>query len=96
MARAAGIPTVVDVEKVRDGTHDPGRALAAVAAEYHAPLVAVTRGEEGSLALCGGREVRTPAFRVTCVDSTGAGDAFHGGLPTPAVVDAMLLSGPRS
>lgn len=155
VARAAGIPTVVDVEKVRDGIHDllghidcilaaqafpealtgigdPGRALAAIAAEYHAPLVAVTLGEEGSLALCGGREIRTPAFRVTCVDSTGAGDAFHGGfvagclrnpdadledvltyanavaalncralgarggLPTPAEVDAMLLSGPRS
>ncbi len=102
VARAAGIPTVVDVEKVREGIHDllvlidciiaaeafpealtgfgdPGRALAAIAAEYRAPIVAVTLGEEGSLALCGGREIRTPAFRVACVDSTGAGDAFHGG-----------------
>jgi len=33
----------------------------------------------GSLALCQGREIRTPAFRVPCVDSTGAGDAFRGG-----------------
>lgn len=102
LARAAGIPTVVDVEKVRDGIDDllrhidciiaaeafpaaltgfgdPGRALAALAAEYRAPLVAMTLGEQGSLALCGGREIRTPAFPVTCVDSTGAGDAFHGG-----------------
>jgi len=101
-ARQAGIPTVVDVEKVRDGIHellsnidaiiaaqpfpaaltgyaDQGRALAAMASEYNAPLVAVTLGEEGSLALCGGREFRTPAFPVECVDSTGAGDAFHGG-----------------
>lgn len=102
LARAAGIPTVIDVEKVRDGigellTHidaiiaaeqfpaaltgyaEPGKALAAIAAEYRAPLVSVTLGEEGSLTLCGGREIRTPAFSVTCVDSTGAGDAFRGG-----------------
>ena len=101
-AREAGIPTVVDVEKVRNGIHEllssidaiiaaepfppaltgyteHGKALAAMAAEFKAPLVAVTLGEEGSLALCGGREFRTPAFPVDCVDSTGAGDAFHGG-----------------
>ncbi len=110
------------------GFGDPGRALAAMAKEYRAPLVAVTLGDQGSLALCGGREIRTPAFPVTCVDSTGAGDAFHGGfvagclrnpagevedvlayanavaalncrgvgarggIPTPAEVDAMLMS----
>jgi sulfofructose kinase len=101
-ARAAGIPTVVDVEKVRDGIHDllsnidaivaaeqfpsaltghadTGRALAAMAREFNAALVAVTLGAEGSLTWCGGREFRTRAFPVTCVDSTGAGDAFHGG-----------------
>jgi len=101
-AREAGIPTVVDVEKVRDGIEgllasidaiiaaepfptaltgysDMGRALEAIAREYRTPLVAVTLGEQGSLALCEGREIRTPAFPVSCVDSTGAGDAFHGG-----------------
>ncbi|MFN7984028.1 MAG: PfkB family carbohydrate kinase [Vicinamibacterales bacterium] len=118
-ARAVGIPTVVDVERVRDGVTDllrsidviiaaqafptaltgysePGRALAAIAEEYGSPLVAVTLGEEGSLALCGGRELRTPAFPVQCVDSTGAGDAFHGGFvaaclrdPHTSVEDAM-------
>ena len=25
-----------------------------------------------------GREIRTPAFAVDCVDSTGAGDVFRG------------------
>jgi sugar/nucleoside kinase (ribokinase family) len=103
VARAAGIPTVVDIEHVRPGVDrllremdvilaaqpfpaaltgygEPGRALAALAREYPASaLVGVTLGEEGSLALCAGREIRTPAFRVECVDSTGAGDAFHGG-----------------
>ncbi|MEQ1728625.1 MAG: carbohydrate kinase family protein, partial [Vicinamibacterales bacterium] len=114
------------------GYGDQGRALAAIAAEYRAPIVAVTLGDEGSLALCGGREIRTPSFPVTCVDSTGAGDAFHGGfvaaclrkpdgeledvlayanavaalncrglgarggLPTPAEVNAMLMSRPGS
>ena len=61
------------------GYEDLGRALEAMAREYPASVVCVTLGEEGSLALCGGREVRTPAFAVDCVDSTGAGDAFRGG-----------------
>jgi sugar/nucleoside kinase (ribokinase family) len=56
-----------------------GRALEALADEFAAPLVCVTLGKEGSLARCGGREIRTPAFAVPCVDSTGAGDAFRGG-----------------
>ena len=44
------------------------------ARDFGAPLVCVTLGEEGSLAWCNGREIRTPAFQVDCVDSTGAGD----------------------
>jgi sulfofructose kinase len=102
-AREAGVPTIIDVEKVRPGIGDLlqqidiiiaaedfpsaltgyeeiGRALEAIAAEYpSARLVCVTLGEGGSLALCDGREIRTPAFQVDCVDSTGAGDAFRGG-----------------
>jgi len=61
------------------GYEQPGRALEAIAREYAAPLTCVTLGREGSLAWSGGREIRTPAFPVDCVDSTGAGDAFHGG-----------------
>jgi sulfofructose kinase len=101
-ARAAGIPTVIDVERLRPGVPellrsidvilaaehfpteltgyaDHGRALDAIGREYGAALVAVTLGGEGSLAWCDGCEIRTPAFDVTCVDTTGAGDAFHGG-----------------
>lgn len=62
------------------GYDQPGRALEAMAEEFAAPLVCVTLGDEGSLARCGGREIRTPAFAVDCVDTTGAGDAFRGGL----------------
>jgi sugar/nucleoside kinase (ribokinase family) len=50
-----------------------------MALEFGAGLVCVTLGEQGSLARCGGREFRTPAFPVECVDTTGAGDAFRGG-----------------
>jgi sulfofructose kinase len=102
-ARETGVPTVIDVEKVRPGIgellqqidvliaaqdfpaaltgyEEIGRALEAMAAEYpSARLVCATLGEGGSLALCDGREIRTPAFQVDCVDSTGAGDAFRGG-----------------
>ncbi len=102
MARHAGIPTVIDVERVRPnleplleqvdviiaaqafpaaltGEAEIGRALRAVASRFRAQLVAVTLGEEGSLALVGGREIRTPGFGVKVVDTTGAGDAFRGG-----------------
>jgi sulfofructose kinase len=109
-ARAAGIPTIVDVERVRPGIHEllreidaliaaqgfpaeltgyeePGRALEAMAREFDSPLVCVTLGEDGSLALCGGREIRTPAFDVDCVDTTGAGDAFRGGFAAGCLLD---------
>ena len=60
------------------GHEELGRALEALARESNAPLVCVTLGADGSLARCGGREIRTPAFSVDCVDSTGAGDVFRG------------------
>ena len=60
------------------GYQDLGRALEALARESNAPFVCVTLGDQGSLARCGGREIRTPAFAVDCLDSTGAGDVFRG------------------
>jgi sulfofructose kinase len=101
LAREVGIPTIIDVEKVRPGIsdllqhidaiiaarefptaltgyEDVGRALDVMAREFDAPLVCVTLGEEGSLARCGGRQIRIPAYAVDCVDSTGAGDVFRG------------------
>jgi len=101
-AREAGVPTIIDVERVRPGIadllgeidvlitaqdfpsaltghEDIGRALDALAAEFpSARLVCATLGEGGSLARCNGREIHTPAFKIDCVDSTGAGDAFRG------------------
>jgi sulfofructose kinase len=62
------------------GTGDRGSGLRRLAGEYPAPVIVVTLGAEGSLALCGGTELRTRAPLVDVVDTTGAGDAFRGGL----------------
>ncbi len=43
-------------------------------------VVAVTMGAEGSLIASAGEMAHVPAFKVSVVDSTGAGDAFMGGL----------------
>jgi sulfofructose kinase len=60
------------------GYEDPGRAIEAMAREYGAQFTCVTLGDAGSLAWCNGRQIRTPAFQVDCLDSTGAGDVFRG------------------
>ena len=41
-------------------------------------IVVVTRGEHGSFTETADGAFRTPAFRVPVVDTTGAGDVFHG------------------
>ncbi len=81
------------------GQDDLGRALRTIARDFHAPLVCVTLGEGGSLALCGGLELRTPAFRVDCVDTTGAGDVFRAGFiaaciqsPESSVEDVLAFA----
>ncbi len=56
-----------------------GRALAELAGAFPRAVVCVTLGEEGSLARCLGLEIRTPAFPVHAIDSTGAGDVFRAG-----------------
>lgn len=61
------------------GASSLGAALATLQEASGAAVVCVTLGEEGSLARVGGREIRTPAFRVPVVDSTGAGDVFRAG-----------------
>jgi sulfofructose kinase len=42
-------------------------------------LVAATLGQDGVLPYFRGRFIHSPAFTVDCRDTTGAGDAFHGG-----------------
>jgi fructokinase len=43
-------------------------------------VVAITEGEDGCLIATKEKRVQVPAFRVNVVDTTGAGDAFMGGL----------------
>jgi sulfofructose kinase len=57
---------------------DPFRALEILQHEYRMRVAAMTLGAHGALALEGGRFVYSPAFVVNCVDTTGAGDVFHG------------------
>ena len=100
--RRAGIPTMVDVEKVRPGIEDLlaqvdliitaqsfpeaftgvsglGAALTDLAQRFKPAMVCATLGHQGSLAIVGGTEIRTPGFPIPVVDSTGAGDVFRGG-----------------
>jgi sulfofructose kinase len=61
------------------GEADPFVALERLQKEFGFTIAAMTLGEYGSLALRDGRFVYSPAFGVHCTDTTGAGDAFHGG-----------------
>jgi sulfofructose kinase len=57
---------------------DPFRALEMIQQEYKMRVAAMTLGAHGALALEDGKFVYSPAFVVNCVDTTGAGDVFHG------------------
>ncbi len=61
------------------GLADTGAALHAIAEEYQPAIACVTLGEHGSLAIVKGREIRTRAYDVPVVDTTGAGDVFRAG-----------------
>lgn len=57
---------------------DPFRALEAIQKEYGMKVAAMTLGAHGSLALVDGEFIHSPAYVVNCLDTTGAGDVFHG------------------
>ena len=61
------------------GETDPFRALQMIQERYGMKVAAMTLGAHGALALENGRFCYAPAFVVNCVDTTGAGDVFHGG-----------------
>lgn len=74
---------------------DPRRALEAIQREYGMRMAAMTLGAHGSLALVDNRFYYSPGFVVHCMDTTGAGDVFHGafcyavlnGMPVPDALD---------
>jgi sugar/nucleoside kinase (ribokinase family) len=63
------------------GIEDAHAALVEIKGRYGCALVGLTKGGRGATIYHEGQFLETPAFQVPggCVDTTGAGDAFHGG-----------------
>ncbi len=59
--------------------------LRTILAKFSLQLVALTTGENGSTLLSQEKEFRHPGYRVTAIDTVGAGDAF-----TAALVHGLL------
>lgn len=60
------------------GEPDLAKSLPAIQKQFGNRLVGVTLGREGTLAWDGARLIPCPGYQVTAVDTTGAGDIFHG------------------
>jgi sulfofructose kinase len=60
------------------GERDPFLGLERIQNEYRMRVAAMTLGPYGALAREAGHFVYSPGFVVNCVDTTGAGDVFHG------------------
>lgn len=63
------------------GISDERASLVETKARYGCAIVGMTLGARGALIYCEGEFIESPAFQVPggCRDTTGAGDAFHGG-----------------
>ncbi len=72
------------------GAADPFDALSLLEREYRCAVTAMTLGSRGSLALFQGEWYYSAAFQVDCVDTTGAGDVFHGAFCC-AMLDGMAM-----
>jgi sugar/nucleoside kinase (ribokinase family) len=60
------------------GQNDPFRALQFMAREYMVRAAGMTLGSDGALVYTQGRFHYSPGFLVATIDTTGAGDVFHG------------------
>jgi sulfofructose kinase len=95
-ARARGIPTVLDGDVADAEVFERLLPLSALA-RFNCRVIAVTRGGDGVSWYENGRLQRRAAYPVAVVDTTGAGDVFHGayvlaigaGLNVP---DAMVFA----
>ena len=70
------------------GEDDPFSALETIQTRYGMKVAAMTLGSYGALARVNDRFHYSPGFVVSCVDTTGAGDVFHGAF-CYAVLQAM-------
>jgi sugar/nucleoside kinase (ribokinase family) len=80
VASAHFLPTVT-------GRADPFKVLEYMAREYRVRMPGMTLGRDGALVYYSGRFFYSPGFVVETVDTTGAGDVFHGAF------DYALLQG---
>ncbi len=76
---------------------DPFAALTAIQRRHNIGVAAMTLGAHGALALHEGRWIYSPGFIVDCLDTTGAGDVFHGAfcysvLQKMSLADALAFS----
>jgi len=64
------------------GISDERASLVEMKARYGSAVVGMTRGRRGAMVYCDGQFLESPAYEVPggCHDTTGAGDAFRGGL----------------
>ena len=60
------------------GENDPFRVLEYMTREYRIKAPGMTLGRDGALVYSDGRFIYSPGFVVETVDTTGAGDVFHG------------------
>ena len=99
LARASGVPVMLDAGRPRPGMMELARLSDYIVASGEfarglglSPIDAlkrlsrlkpkaatITLGAKGSVTWAGGKTFRQSAFRVRAVDTTGAGDVFHGG-----------------
>jgi ribokinase len=63
-------------EQISDGYGE--RAALEAMMEYGPEAAVITLGERGCIALSGGEFFEEKGFRVDAIDTTGAGDVFHG------------------
>jgi ribokinase len=63
---------------LEEKTCDPEEAVDHMRS-FGAKAATITLGDRGSITVCGEKTFLTPAFKVDAVDTTGAGDVFHGG-----------------
>ena len=78
-------PNEVEAEMmtgVKVDSLEAAKKAAAVFYEKGVKVVLITLGDRGVFLSENGREEILPAFKVKTVDTTGAGDAFNGGLLT--------------
>lgn len=80
LVAAATFPVLANrVPQALTGETDPQKAIRALR-QRHEGMLCVTRGPRGSMLLVGNELHEAPAFEVTAVDTTGAGDVFRGAL----------------